>query len=143
MRDAMRDSEMSLRVVAERVAAYPGSFDRAGARATGSAQENGLVVEPAAGASLDRNHRIPRADDLNVQLRLAVLHLVHHIRLPQGCCFHRIPRRCHRTEWDQSIHTRYHSCFGRSLPMMPANHGVFRFSMETLVGCDKGLAWGC
>lgn len=135
----MRDS----RAVAERVAAYPGLFDRAGVQATGSAQGIDLVVEPAAGASLDRNRRIPRGDDLNVHLRLAVRHLVHHIRLPQGCCCHHIPRRCHHTGWDRSSHTRYHNCFGRSLPMMPANHGVFQFSMEALVGCDKGLAWGC
>lgn len=140
----MRDSEMGSRAVAERVAAYPGSFDRAGAQATGSAQEIDQVVEPAAGASLDRNHRIPQADDLNVHLRLVVRHLVHHIRLPQGCCCcHRIPRRCHHTDWDRSSHTRYHNRFGRSLPMMPANHGVFQFSMEALVGCDKGLTWGC
>lgn len=94
----MRDSEMGSRAVAERVAAYPGSFDRAGAQATDSAQEIDLVAETAAGASLDRNHRNPRVDDLNVHLRLVVRHLVHHIRLPQGCCFHCIPHRCHHTD---------------------------------------------
>lgn len=134
---------MGSRAVAERVAAYPGLFDRAGAQANGSGQEIGLMVEPAAGASLDRNRRIPRGDDLNVQLRLAVRHLVHHIRLPQDYCCYRIPHRCHHTDWDRSSHTHYHSRFGRSLPMIPANHGVFQFSMEALVGCDKGLAWGC
>lgn len=126
----MRDSEMSSRAVA----AYPGSFDRAGAQATGSAREIGLVVEPAAGASLDRNHHIPQADDLNVHLRLVVRHLVHHIRLLQGCCCHCILRRYHHTDWGQSSHTHYHNRFGRTLPMMPANHGVFQVQYGSVGG---------
>lgn len=146
MRDAMRDAtggaERGSKMVAERVAASPGSVDHAAAQATGSAQEIGLAIEPAAEARRGRSHRIRRDDDLNVHLRLVVRHLVHRIHLPQGCCFHRIPPHCHRTGRDRSSHTRCHNRFGRSLPMMPANHGVFRFSMEAPVGCDKGLAWG-
>jgi hypothetical protein len=139
---ARRGARRGSKAAAERAAASPGPFDHAAARATGPAQEIGLVIAPEAEARQGRNHRIRRGDDLNVHLRLVVRH-VHRIRLPQGRCFHRIPRHCHRTGRNRSSHTRYHNRFGRSFQMMPANHGVFWFSMEALVGCDKGLAWGC
>lgn len=124
MRGGIGVAERDSKTVAERVAASRGLFDRAAARETGLAQEIDPAVEPAAEASQRRNHRIRRGDVQIVHLRLVVRHFVHRIRLPQGCCFHHIPHHWYRTGRYRSSHTRCHNRFGRSLPMMLANHGV-------------------